>query len=72
MLIPGFLLDAGVEVALISTGEKFEATEEEAEYELLPPLQPGMPPRRVLKGSVPKGWGQGGTQGKDKDSIFKL
>eukprot|EP00242_Pyramimonas_sp_CCMP2087_P008388 CAMPEP_0198209856 /NCGR_PEP_ID=MMETSP1445-20131203/17776_1 /TAXON_ID=36898 /ORGANISM="Pyramimonas sp., Strain CCMP2087" /LENGTH=331 /DNA_ID=CAMNT_0043883759 /DNA_START=66 /DNA_END=1061 /DNA_ORIENTATION=+ len=72
VLAPLTQIDSGVEVALISTGEKFEASEEEAEYELLPPLQPGMPPRRVLKGSVPKGWGQGGTQGKDKDSIFKL
>jgi len=65
-------VENGTEVALVSTGEAVETPDDDDEWEILPPLQPGQPPRRVRKGSVPKGWGQEGTQGKDGNDMFKL
>ena len=44
---------AGTDVALISTGESGPIPTEDDLWEILPPLQPGLPARRVRKGSVP-------------------
>ncbi|KAK3273746.1 hypothetical protein CYMTET_18030 [Cymbomonas tetramitiformis] len=44
-------IEEGVEVYLISEGTDAGAYDED-EWEILPPLQPGQPPRRVKKGSV--------------------
>lgn len=43
--------EAGTEVYLISDGSQ-AGEYDENEWEILPPLAPGMPPRRVKKGSV--------------------
>jgi len=45
--------DAGTDVALISTGDSGTIPDEDDLWEILPPLQPGLPARRVRKGSVP-------------------
>eukprot|EP00241_Pyramimonas_parkeae_P007152 CAMPEP_0114251474 /NCGR_PEP_ID=MMETSP0058-20121206/15290_1 /TAXON_ID=36894 /ORGANISM="Pyramimonas parkeae, CCMP726" /LENGTH=308 /DNA_ID=CAMNT_0001365279 /DNA_START=38 /DNA_END=964 /DNA_ORIENTATION=- len=44
-------VDRGVEVALISSGNNLAADDDDV-WEILPPLQPGLPARRVRKGSV--------------------
>lgn len=48
---PLYQVEGGTEVALISDGTE-SATPEDQEWEILPPLQPGLPARRVPKGSV--------------------
>lgn len=51
VLAPIYPVEGGVEIPLISTGENL-ATNDEDDWEILPPLQPGLPARRVRRGSV--------------------